>query len=57
MNKYRCIKSSKAFRLTKGQVYSEWNNHPCSFNSAVENDNGRVVFVPRKTYFVVEELK
>lgn len=51
---YRCTKSSKAFRLTKGQVYREWNNHPCAFNSAVENDNGRVVFVPRKTYFIVE---
>lgn len=51
---YRCIRTSKAFRLTKGQVYREWDNKPCAFNSAVENDNGRVVFVPRNTYFVME---
>ena len=51
---YLCVRTSKAFGLSKGQSYREFNVNPCSFNSCVRNDDGKVVYIPRKTYFKVE---
>lgn len=48
---YRCSKESRVHRLTHGQVYKEWANTPCAKNAAVENDNGKIVFVDRQQYF------
>lgn len=47
--KYKCIKSARG--LTKGKEYRESMPHPCSYNAAVRNDFGEVVFMPRKVFF------
>ena len=39
--------------FTEGKQYEEWAVHPCVFNAAVRNDEGRVVFIPRKRNFVI----
>lgn len=55
---YRCTKSNKALRIVESKVYREWNHHPDPFNAAVENDNGKIVFVERSKHFrKVSEVK
>ena len=39
--------------IRKGQVYSEVMPNPCSFNASVKDDNGRVVFIPRKYFEII----
>lgn len=48
---YECLIAKNG--LTKGKLYKEKMPNPCAYNAAVRNDDGRVVFVPRKEYFRV----
>lgn len=48
---YKCLINRNG--LTKDRIYKEKMPYPCSFNASVVNDEGTVIFVPRRQYFKV----